>query len=80
MVDSNSSGSAYLEDNTAVNVNGAPAALVASTVTELAERPSWPLGLPVLPSSSVLEHVLASAGARPKDRDAVDQRIVGIAG
>ena len=76
MVDSNSSGSAYLEDNTAVNVNGLPATLVATTVTQLAERPSWPLGLTVLSSSSVLERVLANAGARPKDRDAVDQRIV----
>jgi len=45
-------------------------------VALLNERPSWPLGLIAAPASSVLERVLASAGARPKDRDVVDQRIV----
>lgn len=76
MVGSNSSGSAYLEDNLAFDRAGAPAPLASATVTQLAERPSWPVGLEVLPASAVLDRVLASAGARPKDRDAVDERIV----
>jgi hypothetical protein len=76
MVGSNSFGSAFLEDNLAFDVQGAPALLVASTVTQLLQQPSWPTNLTVLPSAEVQAHVLASAGARPKQRDAVDQRIV----
>ena len=38
--------------------------------------PIWPSWLTVLPSSSVESSVLAHAGARPADRDAVDARIV----
>jgi hypothetical protein len=40
--------------------------------------PVWNSGLPVLntANSAVLDHVLAKAGARPTDRDAVDKRIV----
>jgi hypothetical protein len=76
MVGSNSSGAAYLEDNRVFDVQGAPALLVAPTVTQLPERPSWPSGLTALPADEVLEHVLLTAGARPKERDSVDQRIV----
>ena len=76
LVGSNSRGSAYLEDNVATDRAGAPAALAGSTVTVLAEKPAWPDGLVALPSGSVVDSVLAGAGARPKDRDAVDARIV----
>jgi hypothetical protein len=76
LVGSNSRGSAYLEDNVALDKNGAAVAIMSSSVTALAAKPAWPDGLVAVPSSSVLESVLAKAGARPKDRDAVDQRIV----
>jgi hypothetical protein len=76
MVDSNSNGSAYLEDNRAFDVQGAPARLVGPTITQLAEKPSWPIGLMALPADAVFEHVLRSAGARPNERDAVDERLV----
>jgi hypothetical protein len=76
LVGSNSFGSAYLEDNLAFDVLHAPAVLVAPTVTALAEKPSWPKDLTPLPAAEVQAHVLANAGARPKERDAVDQRIV----
>lgn len=39
-------------------------------------KPFWPPELRALPASEVKSHVLANAGARPWDRDAVDQRIV----
>jgi hypothetical protein len=42
----------------------------------LAKPPFWPEGLKLKPSSQVEAHVLAHAGARPWDRDAVDRRIV----
>jgi hypothetical protein len=76
LVGSNSRGSAYLEDNVALDRSGAAVALMGSTVTTLSEKPTWPDGLVALPSASVLESVLAHAGARPKERDTVDARIV----
>jgi hypothetical protein len=76
LVGSNSRGSAYLEDNVALDKNGGAVALTSSSVTALAAKPTWPGGLVAAPSGTVLESVLAKAGARPKDRDAVDQRIV----
>lgn len=75
-IGSNSNGSAYLEDNLAFDRAGAPAAVVEGTVARLDAPPSWPTGLEAVPASSLLERVLGSAGARPADRDAVDQRIV----
>ncbi len=76
MVGSNSSGSAYLQDNLAFDVSGAPALIADAQITQLADKPSWPAGLVALPAAAVLDRVLASAGARPRERDAVDLRIV----
>lgn len=76
MVGSNSNGSAYLEDNLAFDAAGRPVAVVDARVVPLAERPSWPIGLEVLPAAQVFEYVLASAGARPRERDAIDRRLV----
>ena len=45
-------------------------------IKHLTKAPFWPEGLKLMPSSDVEAHVLASAGARPWDRDAVDRRIV----
>ena len=76
MVGSNSRGSAYLEDNVALDAAGAAGGVAPSTVSMLSEKPAWPSGLVALPSGSVVESVLGHAGARPKDRDAIDARIV----
>lgn len=76
MVGTNSRGSAYLEDNIALDASGATLEVAGNSVTMLAEKPAWPEGLVALPASAVAESVLARAGARPKDRDAVDTRIV----
>jgi hypothetical protein len=76
LVGSNSRGSAYLEDNVAFDRDGAPVAIASTAVTVLAEKPAWPDGLVARASSTVVGDVLAGAGARPKDRDAVDARIV----
>jgi hypothetical protein len=76
MVGSNSNGAAYLEDNLAFDASGAPATVVDARVIRLLERPTWPVGLDVLPAAQVLDRVLATAGARPRERDAVDARIV----
>jgi hypothetical protein len=77
MVGSNSSGSAFLEDNLSFDATGKAAPITTgSTVTVLSQKPSWPAGLVARPATHVVDSVLAHAGARPKDRDSVDQRIV----
>lgn len=68
-------------DNLATNRSGTPMPMLgrytsgpARIIT--AERPvTWPRGLPVMPAAEVETHVLASAGARPWDRDHHDIRI-----
>ena len=51
--------------------------LIASGMIEELETPvHWPNGLKAVPSDEVLEHVIRNAGARPADRDEVDQRII----
>ena len=69
-------GDAYMEDNIALDREGKPAPLASGKITKLEEKPAWPKGLRAAPASSVVDHVLKHAGARPKDRDAVDKRIV----
>jgi hypothetical protein len=76
MVGTNSRGSAYLEDNVALDASGAALEVASSNVGVLAEKPAWPDGLVALPSSAVVDAVLARGGARPRDRDAVDARIL----
>lgn len=73
----------YLEDNIATDRSGRPLPRVAGSPTEsgaearlVGEPPVWPDGLRTLPSSEVEGYVLANAGARPWDRDLVDQRII----
>jgi hypothetical protein len=81
----NTSGhAAYLSDNT-VDQASFPSVAVSAFVNKLAYDPRvgsppsgapLPSGLSPLSSGSVESFVLANAGARPLDRDAVDQRIV----
>jgi hypothetical protein len=47
-----------------------------ATLNKLATPPLWPEGLRALPAAQVKTRVLQQAGARPWDRDEVDQRIV----
>jgi hypothetical protein len=71
-----SKGDAYLEDNLAFDRAGQPAAITAGDIRVLSEKPSWPAGLKAMPASQTAAWVLRHAGARPKDRDEVDRRIV----
>ena len=70
-----SKGDAYLEDNIALNRTGANVPLTSGNIRILEEKPIWGNITP-LPASAVVEHVVQSAGARPKDRDEIDQRII----
>lgn len=49
---------------------------IDETALRAASPPSWPEGLEARPSAETLDWVLATAGARPVDRDEVDARII----
>jgi pectate lyase len=72
----------HLKDNLAVDRAGQPAPMTAlakgttGRILASATPVHWPAGLQAMPASQVMEAVLTNAGARPWDRDAVDQRIV----
>lgn len=75
MVGSNSEGQAYLEDNLIFDSSG-NSALLTSGITILESKPIWVDGLNPLPAAEVPEYILQHAGARPRDRDSVDQRLI----
>ncbi|MDO3386254.1 right-handed parallel beta-helix repeat-containing protein [Gilvimarinus sp. SDUM040013] len=72
-------GDVYLKDNRVLNLDGGDMAQVQGDIKLLDKPPVWPKGLEALPVAEVREAVLANAGARPWDRDAVDLRIVASA-
>ncbi|MEO7577518.1 MAG: hypothetical protein ABIT83_07875 [Massilia sp.] len=72
----------YEEDNLAFDRAGKPLAIVgrlksASGKVVALDKPALPPGVAPLAAAAVQASVLANAGARPWDRDAVDARIVG---
>jgi hypothetical protein len=69
-------GEVYLEDNLASKRNGNPAAMARKELNISEAMPIWVEGIEVLPANEVLDSVLSNAGARPWDRDAIDERIV----
>jgi hypothetical protein len=76
MIGSNSGGNAYLEDNQCIDKSGNPAPIY-SGITVLSAKPSWPAnGITVLASSTIVNQVINHSGARPRDRDSTDKRII----
>lgn len=72
----------FLEDNLVVDRIGRPLPLQGRYTTApvevnvLAQAPELPFGVELLPAAKVQDAVVASAGARPWDRDDVDRRIL----
>ena len=71
----------YLHDNRAVRRDGEPGPVFVSLSPTngcevVKSPPLWPERLKALSVDQVREAVLAHAGARPWDRDAIDQRII----
>jgi pectate lyase len=72
----------YGKDNVAVDKHGNALpmfgrnGLTKAKLYELAQPPTWPAGLPVLPSVEVETHVMSRVGARPWDRDHDDNRVL----
>lgn len=69
----------YLEDNLAFDREHNPVAMTTGEFTNLTTRPLWPEGLTPLPAAKVKEFVARNVGARPWDRDPIDERIVKAA-
>ncbi len=69
-------GDCFLEDNLSEDAAGKAAPVTYGDVKVLPEKPVWPEGLSPLPASQIVDWIVAHAGARPKDRDSVDGRII----
>lgn len=69
-------GDAYMEDNLAYENNGLAAPLTAGEIVLLKNKPVWPDDFEPLSSEDVVDHIVNHAGARPRERDEIDQRIV----
>jgi len=69
-------GDVYLEDNVATDRDGVPVALTSGKVNILKNKPVWPRDFEPLSSDKVIDHVVTHVGARPRDRDVVDSRII----
>lgn len=72
----------YAEDNLAIDRIGNPVpaqgryTTAPVEVNALNEAPALPFGVTLLPSAQVQDAVVATAGARPWDRDDIDRRIL----
>ena len=69
-------GEVFLLDNLAENQRGQETALTGKEVRLLESRPVWPRDLNPLPAARVVEYIARHVGARPRERDAVDERII----
>jgi len=69
-------GDVYMQDNVALDKNGNPAPIRTGDINVLSQKPVWPTGLKPLPAKKVIDYVIKNAGARPKDRNNVDKRII----
>ncbi|MFW6107277.1 MAG: pectate lyase family protein [bacterium] len=69
-------GEVFLADNLALDAKGREAQVLGKGVEVVEKPPVWPEGLEPVPASEVLAHVARHAGARPRDRDETDRRII----
>ncbi len=76
MIGTNSEGEAYIEDNITVKNTREIALFIPENIKILKKKPLWPKGLTAMPSTEVVDYVLKNAGARPKERDSADKRII----
>jgi hypothetical protein len=69
-------GDVYVHDNLSFYMDGSPAPLMSGDIEILSEKPFWPENIRPIPASEVVDYVTTNAGARPKDRDKTDKRII----
>lgn len=70
------SAEGYFKDNEGYFWDGTPLPLLRKPFDTLAQPPVWPQGLQPVSAASAIWHVIRFAGARPAERDAIDQRII----
>jgi len=69
-------GDAFMKDNLAFDAEGTALPLTYGNINILSEKPVWPTGLMSLPADEVVGYITGHVGARPKERDVVDKRII----
>jgi len=69
-------GDVFLKDNQVINLVNKPMPQQQGAITTLSSPPVWPQGLVPLPSKDLTETILDNVGARPWQRDLIDQRII----
>ena len=69
----------YFKDNEGYDWFGKPLDLLRTPFPTLDKPPVWPEGLQATSTSAALWHIARFVGARPAERDAIDQRIVSTA-
>ena len=69
-------GDVYMHDNQVVNLRGGLMPISQGAVIKLSEPPLWPKGLVAFPQVELEQRILQQVGARPWQRDPIDQRIV----
>jgi len=69
----------YFKDNEGYDWFGEPLALLRDPLPMLDAPPVWPEGLQAVSTTAAVWRVARFAGARPAERDAIDQRIVSQA-
>ncbi len=70
---------ACIKGNEGFNWEGAPIPELRVPFTTLPEPPVWPAGLEATSTTAAVWHVARFVGARPAQRDPIDQRIVSAA-
>ena len=73
------SGDAYFKDNEGYAWDGAPIPVLRQPFPTAEKPPLWPEGLEAISTTATLWNVARHVGARPRKRDAIDQRIVAEA-
>ncbi|MCX2832182.1 right-handed parallel beta-helix repeat-containing protein [Microbulbifer thermotolerans] len=69
-------GDAFLENNRVYNLDDGLMNIVQGNIRKLDRKPSWLEGLTPRDPEALVEYLVNHAGARPKDRDPVDRRII----
>ena len=69
-------GDAFMKDNLAFDIKGRALPLTYGNINILSEMPVWPRGFQPLAVDEVVDYITEHAGARPKERDAIDKRII----
>ena len=69
-------GDAFMKDNLAFDAEGMALPLTYGNINILSEKPVWPTDLMPLPADEIVGYITGHVGARPKERDVVDKRII----